>query len=275
MRTVNCEHRVQPPGLWLIIESATSIFKSCVNLLGGGSETQRAELWRHTHGAEIARPAQLSLVAAVQQHLLQLVSQPVQELPHGRLGLPRRRQKVVEVQDPRQRGPGRLSPRAPSAVAAQRCERVPRSGRHLPVPPEKSQPPPRAEYVRLLHAPREQQVLVADGDGGENEPLGVHHVRLGVHGRGEQVPHSVGGPGEEQRQSRQESQQPRNSPRVGAADEDVPQAMQRGVLQEQLSGFGEGARSRFWSGWVALAHFGGRLTRALNIGARCGHSEWA
>lgn len=231
-----------------------------------GELKQRIELWRHTHGAEIARPAELSLVPTVQQHLLQLVSQPVQQLPHGRLGLPRRREKVVEVQNPRQRGPGRLAPRALSTVAPQRCERLSRSGGHLPVPPKQSQPPPRAEYVRLLHAPRQQEVLVADGDGGENESLGVHHVRFAVHGRGEQVPHSVGGPGEEQSQSCQESQQPRNSPGVGPAEEDVPQAMQGGVFQEELPGLGEGARSRFRSRGVALAHFGGRLVRAFNIG---------
>lgn len=231
-----------------------------------GEFKQRAELWRHTHGAEIARPAELSLVPTVQQHLLQLVAQPVQQLPHGRLGLPRRRKKVVEVQNPRQRGPGRLGPRAPSTVASQRCERLSRGGGDLPVPPKKSQPPPCAEYVRLLHAPRQQEVLVTNGDGGENQALGVHHVRLGVHGRGEQVPHSVGGPGEEQRQGCQESQQPRNSPGVGAADEDVPQAMKGGVFQEELPGFGEGARSRFRSGGVALAHFGGGLARASNIG---------
>jgi len=150
---------------------------------------------------------------------------------------------VVEVQNPRQRGPGRL---APSAVP-QRRERLSRSGGDLPVPPEEPQPPPGAEDVRLLHAPRQQQVLVADGDGGENEALGVHHVRLAVHGRGEQVPHSVGGPGEEESQRRHESQQPRDPPGVGAADEDVPQAVQGGVFQEQLAGFGEGARSRFRS----------------------------
>ena len=39
----------------------------------------------HTHGAEIARPAYLALETAVEQHLLQLVPEPVQELPHGGL----------------------------------------------------------------------------------------------------------------------------------------------------------------------------------------------
>lgn len=226
-----------------------------------------AELWRHTHGAEIARAAQLSLVAAEEQHLLQLVPQPVQELLHGGLGLPRRRQKVVKVQNPGERRPGRLAPRALFAIRPQGDERLPRGGRDLPVPPEKSQPPPRAEDVRLLHAPRQQQVLVAYGDGGENEPLGVHHVRLGVHGRREQVAHSVGGPGEEQSQRRQESQQPRDSARVGAADEDVPQAVQGGVLQEEPPRLGERRRSRFGSGGVALAHVGGSPVRALNAGA--------
>lgn len=215
-----------------------------------------------THGAEIARPAQLPLVATVQQHLLQLVAQSVQQLPHGRLGLPGRGEKVVEVQNPRERGPGRLAPRgAAAAVAPQRDERLPRGRRHLPVPAQKPQPPPGAEDVRLLHAPRQQQVLVADGDGGENEALGVNHVRLGVHGRGEQVAHPVGGPGEEESQGGQERQEPREPPRVRAAEEDVPQAVQRGVFQEELAGFGEGARSRLRSARrVALAHVGGRTS---------------
>ena len=179
----------------------------------------KSEVLRHTHGAEIARAAELSLEPTVQQHLLQLVPEPVQELPHGRLGLPRRRQKVIEVQNPRQRRPRRV---AAVAVGPQRYERVSRSGRNLPVFPENPQPPARAKDVRFLHAPRQQQVLVADGDGGENEPLGVHHVRFGVHGRGEQVPNSVGGPGDEQSQSGQKRQEPRNPPRVRAAQEDVP-----------------------------------------------------
>lgn len=115
-------------------------------------------------------------------------------------------------------------------MASNRRERLPRSGGQLPVPPQKSQPPPRAEYVRLLHPPGQQQVLVTDGDGGERQPFAVHHVRLGVDGRGEQVPDSVGGPGEQQSQGCQESQQPRNSAGVGAAEKDVSQAVQRGVF---------------------------------------------
>lgn len=188
--------------------AATVVIKwitySSVFLLWGGLgdlwrlvEGGVSEVLRHTHGAEVARAAELPLKPTEQQHLLQLVPEPVQELPHGRLGLPRRRQEVIEVQNPRERGPRRV--RA-FAVAPQRDERVSRGGRDLPVLPENSQPPARAEDVRFLHAPRQQQVLVADGDGGENEPLRVHHVRLGVHGRGEQVPHSVGGPGEEESQ---------------------------------------------------------------------------
>lgn len=100
----------------------------------------------------------------------------------------------------------------------------------MPVLPENPKPPAGAEDVRFLHAPREQQILVADGNSGENEPFCVHHVRLGVHGRGEQVPHSVGGPSEEQSQSCQERQEPRNPPRIRAADEDVPQAMKGRVF---------------------------------------------
>lgn len=86
---------------------------------------------------------------------------------------------MVEVQNPRQRGPGRL---ALCAVAPQRGKRLSRSGGDLPVHPQKSQPLPRAEYVSLLHAPRQKEVLVTNGDSGENKSLGVHHVRLGVHG---------------------------------------------------------------------------------------------
>lgn len=89
---------------------------------------------------------------------------------------------MVEVQNPRQRGPGRLALCAPAAVAPQRGERLSRSGGDLPVHSQKSQPLPRAEYVSLLHAPRQKEVLVTNGDSRENESLGVHHVRLGVHG---------------------------------------------------------------------------------------------
>lgn len=74
------------------------------------------KLEQRTHGAEIARAAKLSLVATEEQHLLQLVAQPVQELLHGGLRLPRRGQKVIEVQDAGEGGPGRLAPTAPLTV---------------------------------------------------------------------------------------------------------------------------------------------------------------
>lgn len=87
-------------------------------------------------------------------------------------------------------------------------------------------------------------------------------MRLGVHGRREQVPHSVSGPDEEQRQSRQERQKPRNSPGVGAAEEDVPQPMKGGVLQEEFPGFSDRTGFRLRS--TRLAHFRGSLVRAVN-----------
>lgn len=73
----------------------------CACVMGGGAQVKNLELLRHTHGAEVARATELSLEPTEQQHLLQLVPEPVQELPHRRLGLPRRWQKVIEVQNPR------------------------------------------------------------------------------------------------------------------------------------------------------------------------------
>lgn len=169
---------------------------------------------------------------------------------------------MVEVQNPRQR-PRWLVPCALASIVPQSDERLLCSGGDLPVPPQESQPPPGAEYICFLHAPWQQQVLVTNGDGGEDEPLGVHHVRLGVDGRRQQVPHSVGGPGEEQSHSRQERQQPRNSPGVGTAEEDVPQAVQGCVFQEEFPGFGERSRLRLRSS--GLAHFRETLVRVINI----------
>lgn len=86
-----------------------------------------------THGAEIARPANFALESAVEQHLLQLVAESVQELPHGGLRLLWWRQKVVEVKDAGERRPWRLIVAIADFVGG---KYLPRSGGHLPVPPQ-------------------------------------------------------------------------------------------------------------------------------------------
>lgn len=101
-------------------------------------KTQEKLLWEHTHGAEITRAAELSLVPTVQQHLLQLVSQPIQQLLHGWLRIPGRRKEVVEVQNSRQGIPGRLASCALAAFIPQRHERLFSCRGKLPVSPQET-----------------------------------------------------------------------------------------------------------------------------------------